>query len=206
MAPAVDLLPSRTRHAGRAHAVRPGYPRTESGGIETEPSYRLQCHFRGKLRRKAQRKKITGPLTNCTILGQVPSTCRIIHSGGGLRRRRSRTSSRAFTTQSRRLSLPNINLKDSVVILRQFDLTHTLASTMKSIQIRIFTGVSNRLLKAKCKEKHRQYVRQSGSHLNQFTVDAQVFPCPHAGWQGMRGRSQCGLKLADVGHGLALPP
>ena len=32
---------------------------------------------------------------------------------------------------------------------------------MKSIQIRIFTGVSNRLLKAKCKEKHRQYVRQS---------------------------------------------
>ena len=44
------------------------------GGIETEPSYRLQCHFRGKLRRKAQRKKITGPLTNCTILGQVPSS------------------------------------------------------------------------------------------------------------------------------------
>ena len=33
--------------------------------------------------------------------------------------------------------------------------------------------------------------------INQFTVDAQVFPCPHAGWQGMRGRSQCGLKLAE---------
>ena len=48
--------------------------REQNRGIETEPSYRLQCHFRGKLRRKAQRKKITGPLTNCTILGQVPSS------------------------------------------------------------------------------------------------------------------------------------